>query len=150
MTLEFQGTTVFGRQSMNLQSSRIDAKTNPVAAPTRRAQNSGTVPPPRRLATYSYSSFAPSSLRKAGQHHHTYALAHLPWPLQAGSAMLITSIRVSQILRLAWALRPVPDALHQSCACAIGLRRAVCEAHACSIMQSRSAQYMHCNSLFCC
>ena len=53
MTLEFQGTTVFGRQSMNLQSSRIEAKTNPVAAPTRRAQTSGTEPPPRRLATYS-------------------------------------------------------------------------------------------------
>ena len=49
MTLEFQGTTVFGRQSMNLQSSRIEAKTNPVAAPTRRAQTSGTEPATQTL-----------------------------------------------------------------------------------------------------
>lgn len=83
MTLEFQGTTVFGRQSMNLQSSRIDAKTNPVAAPTRRAQTSGTEPPPRRLATYSYSSFAPSSLHRRSQHHHTQDPTGLLRPLQA-------------------------------------------------------------------
>lgn len=62
MTLEFQGTMVFGRQSRKLQSRRIDANTNPVPAPTMRASSSGTGPPPRLLATYSYSSFAPSSL----------------------------------------------------------------------------------------
>ena len=82
MTLEFQGTIVLGRQSMNLQSSRIDAKKNPVAAPTRRAQTSGTEPPPRRLATYSYSSFAPSSLRITGQHYDIITRDSLR-PLQA-------------------------------------------------------------------
>lgn len=66
MALELNGTTVFGRQSKNLdpvQSRSTDAKQNPVPAPTSRAQNSGTGPPPKRLATYSYSSFAPSSLQ---------------------------------------------------------------------------------------
>ena len=62
MTLEFQGTMVFGRQSMNLQSRSIEANTNPVPAPTRRASTSGTGPPPMLFATYSYSSLAPSSL----------------------------------------------------------------------------------------
>lgn len=66
MALELNGTTVFGKQSRNLdpvQSRSTDAKQNPVPAPTSRAQNSGTGPPPKRLATYSYSSFAPSSLQ---------------------------------------------------------------------------------------
>ena len=53
---------VFGRQSMNLQSRSIEANTNPVPAPTRRASTSGTGPPPMLFATYSYSSLAPSSL----------------------------------------------------------------------------------------
>ncbi len=65
MTLEFQGTMVFGRQSRKLQSRRIDANTNPVPAPTMRASSSGTGPPPKLLATYSYSSFAPSSLQSS-------------------------------------------------------------------------------------
>lgn len=76
MTLEFQGTMVLGRQSMKLQSSRMVANTNPVPAPTRRASTSGTGPPPKLFATYSYSSFAPSSLHSS----------HTMLPLHADTA----------------------------------------------------------------
>ena len=98
MTLEFQGTMVFGRQSINLQSRRIDAKKNPVAAPTRRAQTSGTRPPPRRLATYSYSSFAPSSLHRTSQHHYMQDPTDLLRPLQV-TVLCRYSRLVSQYIR---------------------------------------------------